>query len=172
MENTAVGIKVIFAGAAALIANELGILIPVLAILAVAMVVDFLTGMAASVYEGKDNPEAGLSSKVGTMGILKKVGYLAVIAVAMIVDWMIYHIGADLGVSVPGLAGANTFFGLLVAIWFIVNEGISILENVARMTGEKNMPTFLVSILNLLKSNVEKTGGQAANEEKESGGKE
>lgn len=174
MDNTVLNIiKGIFAALTAAIANEYGVLMPVLGVFCGAMVIDFVTGLSASASEGKDNPDAGLSSKRGLQGILKKVGYLAVIAVAMMVDWLIYHTIADLGVTVPGIAGANTFFGLLVAVWFIINECISILENVARMSGENNLPVFLVTVLNLLKRNVEKTGEQGSNESKENdGGKE
>lgn len=170
MENLVLWIKSITVAIAAFIANEYGILVPVMFLLLAVMIVDFLTGMAASSKEGKDDPNKGLSSSVGRQGILKKVSYLAVIGVSMAVDWMLYEIGAELGLTIPGIAGASTFFGLLVAIWFVINECISILENVARISGEKNLPGFLVKILALLKTNVEKTGdsvGDKKEEEKE-----
>lgn len=47
----------------------------------------------------------------------------------------------------------HTFFGLLVTIWFITNESISILENVGRMGVE--LPSFLKRILVELKKDVE-----------------
>lgn len=167
MEDTILWIKGIFVTLTAFIANEYGILVPVMFLLLAVMIADFLTGMAASAQEGKDDPNKGLSSKVGRQGILKKVSYLAVIGVAMAVDWMLYEIGAELGLTIPELTGASTFFGLLVAIWFVINECISILENVARISGEKNLPGFLVKILAILKTNVEKTGDGVGDKKEE-----
>ena len=47
---------------------------------------------------------------------------------------------------------SNTFFGLLVTIWFIINEIISILENIGRMGTV--LPDFLKNVLAELKENI------------------
>ncbi len=49
--------------------------------------------------------------------------------------------------------GSNTIFGLLVTVWFIINELISILENVGRMGAE--LPDFLKKALSELKNSIE-----------------
>ena len=112
------------AAAAALIAwlsARLGILLPVLGILAVAMVLDYITGMLASKREAIEHPgdsSYGWSSKRGAEGIIKKVGYLCIIAAALIVDYIILHVAAQIGLQIT----LKAFFGLLVAVWYILNE--------------------------------------------------
>ena len=73
-------------------------------------------------------------------------------AVAMISDWIIINVAERIGVNIP----VTTFFGLLVAIWLIVNECISILENLIKL--EVPMPNFLKSLVSRLKIVVEGQG--------------
>ncbi|MCI8791021.1 MAG: phage holin family protein [Lachnospiraceae bacterium] len=47
---------------------------------------------------------------------------------------------------------SNTFFGLVVAIWFVVNEMLSILENIGRMGAE--LPDFLKNVLSELRKKL------------------
>ena len=77
------------AAAGAFLSAKLGILYPVLCILMGTMVLDYITGMLASKNEAIDHPgdaSYGWSSRKGAKGIIKKVGYLCVIAAAMVVD--------------------------------------------------------------------------------------
>jgi phage-related holin len=46
----------------------------------------------------------------------------------------------------------NTLFGLMVLVWFILNESLSILENAGRM-GVK-LPDFLVQVLANMKNDI------------------
>lgn len=57
-----------------------------------------------------------LSSKIGFKGILKKVGILAIVA---------------LSVSLDRLAGNTGAMRTLVIYYFVANEGLSVLENLA-----------------------------------------
>ena len=147
------------AAAAALIAwlsARLGILLPVLGILAVAMVLDYFTGMMASKKESiehPDDPEYGWSSRRGAKGIIKKVGYLCIIAVAMIVDYIILHVAAGQGMEIT----LKAFFGLLVAVWYILNEALSIIENAGRMGAP--VPSWLAKYVAVLKDKIDAQGG-------------
>ena len=69
--------------------------------------------------------QSELSSKRGIIGIVKKIGYLALVCVGMLVDWLIYCGLQAVNVNI----GYTFFFGVLVTIWLIINELISILEN-------------------------------------------
>ena len=62
----------------------LGALAVPLCILVVAMIIDYATGMISAWIERT------LSSRKGINGIVKKVSYMALVAVAMGVDWLIY----------------------------------------------------------------------------------
>lgn len=114
-----------------------------LAILVIMMVIDYITGMV-SAWINKD-----LSSREGIIGIVKKICYMALVAVAMGVDWLIYC-----GISAAKITAAyDMWFGLLVAIWLIINEMISVLENLSRIGVP--MPLFLTKAVKKLKITVD-----------------
>lgn len=147
-----IGIQGVLAAAGAFLSNKLGILFPVLCALAAMMVVDYLTGMLASKNEAIDHPqdpEYGWSSKKGAKGIIKKVGYLCVIAVAMVVDYVIATVSGTLGFTMP----ASAFFGLLVAVWYLLNELLSIIENAGRMGAA--VPEWLLKYIAVLKDKID-----------------
>lgn len=152
-------IKGAFAACGAFLADKLGILYPVLTLLLLAMIADYISGMIASKSEAMRDPEKGWSSKKGVLGIFKKVGYLLAIGCAVMVDYLIFKAAGQMGLTMP----SNTFFGLLVAIWFILNELLSILENVGR--AGTPLPAFLQKLISVLKHKVEGKGDEAVPEE-------
>ena len=91
-----------------------------------------------------------LSSKKGLSGIIKKISYLALVCVGMGVDWLIYS-----GLKQVGIIDLNytIFFGLLVTIWLIINELISILENLGSIGVP--LPKFLFAVIKRLKNHTE-----------------
>lgn len=141
------------AGVIAWISARLGILFPVLGVLTAMMIIDYLTGMAASKREAIDHPEDpayGWSSKRGAQGILKKAGYLCVIAVGMAVDFVVLQVAAQIGLQI----NAKAFFGLLVAVWYLLNELLSIVENAGRMGAP--VPEWLSKYIAVLKNQIDK----------------
>ena len=118
------------------------------------MIVDYMSGMLKA--WGNDE----LSSRVGLRGIVKKLSYLMLVCVAGVVDWLIYSGLRQVGISLD----FGFCFGLIVTIWLIINELISILENLEAL--KVPMPAILKSIIKHLKSAVEVKGDNAA-EEKE-----
>lgn len=142
------------AAAGAYLSDRLGILYPVLCVLMGMMVLDYVTGMLASKNESIDHPgdaDYGWSSKKGAQGIIKKVGYLCVIAVAMVVDYVIAKVSGELGFQMY----ASTFFGLLVTVWYLMNELLSIIENAGRMGAA--VPEGLLKYIAVLKDKIENT---------------
>lgn len=133
----------VFAGALGALAAYFNVLTIPLVVLVVVMLIDYVTGMAAASYTKQ------LNSRVGVIGIVKKAGYLALVAVGMVVDYLISNALVSIGVSLQ----INYCFGMIITIWLIINELISILENL----GELNIPLpgFLVKIIKDLKSKVE-----------------
>ena len=81
-----------------------------MACLLIAIVLDYISGLIKA-YECKV-----LSSKIGMIGILKKVGVLIVVMLSVIID------------RVTGETGA---IRTLVIYYFVANEGLSIVENLA-----------------------------------------
>ena len=141
----------------ALITAKMGVLFYALIIFIAVMVIDFISGMMASKKEAIEHPgdgNYGWSSRKGTLGILKKFGYILVVAVAVIVDFLIEKVAGSMGIDMP----ASTFFGLLITVWFILNECLSIVENAVRL-GVEGIPPFLTDAIAALKHNIDEKGG-------------
>lgn len=83
--------------------------------LVIAIALDYISGIIKAFI----NKE--LSSKIGVKGILKKVGVLVIVALAVLID------------KVTGESGAVR---TLVIYYFVANEGLSIVENL----GEAGLP--------------------------------
>lgn len=140
------------AAAGAYLSNKLGILYPLMCMLLIAMVIDYITGMLASKREAMDHPgdpNYGWSSKKGAKGIIKKIGYGCVITAAMILDYVIVMTAEQLGFSMPTTA----MFGLLVVVWYLLNEMLSITENSGRMGAD--IPSWLCDYIAVLKNKID-----------------
>ena len=141
-------LTVILAGAAAYFRQLVGPLI----VLLIMMVIDYVTGIAAAWVRHE------LSSRTGLLGIIKKISYLFAVAVAVVVD---YIVNTAVIAAKPDLTGLNVF-GLLVTVWLILNECISILENLSEIGVP--LPAFLKAIVRRLKKTTEEKGNDAADQ--------
>ena len=139
-------IKSVIVAVTGYISMKLGVLAPLFLILFVAMIVDYVSGMIAATQKGE------LNSKKGTKGIVKKIGYLVAIAVALIVDQLIYYVTNQIGITITFVCA----FGVLTTIWLTLNELLSIIENLGR--AGVPLPKFLENIILVLKKSVEKKG--------------
>lgn len=121
------------------------VFVPLVVLIAV-MIVDYMSGMLKA--WGRDE----LSSKVGLRGIAKKISYLLLVCVAGVVDWLVWSGLRQVGITLD----FGFCFGLIVTIWLIINELISILENLEAL--DVPMPKFLKNVIKHLKSAVEVRG--------------
>lgn len=96
--------------------------------LLIVIIIDYLTGIASAIY----NKE--LSSKIGFKGILKKFSYLCIVALSVVID---------------NLTGQSGLIRTLVIYFFVANDGLSIIENMAEM-GVK-LPQKLIDALEQIK---------------------
>lgn len=124
------------------LAAYFNILLVPLAVLICVMIIDYGTGMAEA-YINKT-----LNSRIGVKGILKKIGYLVLMCVGGVVDYLICA-----GLASVGIDYSSYCFGLIVAVWLIINELISILENLSELGTP--IPPFLVKIVHRLKDSVD-----------------
>ena len=127
-----------------LLSSWLGVLAVPVYVLVGCNVMDYLTGLAAAHRRGQK-----VSSYKGINGIAKKVCMWLLIAVGAVVDWLLLYCGDQLWVDIhlPMLVSS------LTAVWLIVNEVISILENIGD-TGVP-LPGFLTKIVEGLRSKIE-----------------
>lgn len=146
METT--GFKLFLAGMLAGVAAYFQQLVAPMAVLLAVMVLDYISGISAAWITRQ------LSSRIGIMGIVKKVSYLLIVAVGMALDYLIAMLGERFGADLHGAY----FVGLLVIIWLIINECISILENCDEMG--LPVPAFVGALLKRLKQHTEEVAGE------------
>ncbi len=115
-----------------------------LGLLVAAMIFDYITGMISAYMR------SALSSRYGIVGILKKLCYMFAVACGIIIDTVCRTALCELGIG-----GTVHIFGILVTVWLILNETVSILENLSEIGVP--LPKFLGTIAKRLKSQVEKS---------------
>lgn len=137
-------VKAFFVASFGLLSSWLGVLAIPVYVLVACNVMDYITGLAAAHRRNQE-----ISSYVGVLGIAKKVCMWLLIAVGAVVDWLLMYTGQSLGITfnLPMLAAS------LVAVWLIVNEVISILENIGDIGVP--LPEWLLAIVKGLKSKIE-----------------
>lgn len=144
MKDTINPIIAVLAAALGVASSYLVQLIMPLIVLVVAMLADYGTGMAKAWSAGT------LCSRTGIRGILKKVGYLVIVAVAMGTDYLLRYGLEQVGVHI----NVEFLIAAIVIVWLIINELISILENVAAIGAP--VPEFLLKLIKKLKAVTEK----------------
>lgn len=96
--------------------------------LVIVMIIDYITGVMSAIFNKK------VDSRIGLKGILKKVGYLCIVALSVILDT---------------ITGETGVIRTLVIYFFVANDGISIVENIAKMGVP--MPKKLIDVLEQLR---------------------
>ena len=113
------------------------------------MLIDYATGSAAALRAGE------WSSKPARDGIWHKLGSVAAVIVAGILDVVIGHL---LG-NVPGVELPFTYTVLLcplVVVWYILTEAGSIIENAGALGAP--IPAWLTKMVASLGSSVDQAG--------------
>lgn len=154
MNTESKGIQLVFSGALTAATIYLNaIMIPIIVLMAF-MLLDYITGLIKAWKTHK------LSSEIGLIGIIKKICYMILVCVAMGVDYLVYNGLVAVNITVP----YNLWFGLIVTIWLIINEMISILENLSEIGVP--IPSFLQKMVKRLKKTVDKEGEIQADEKR------
>ena len=117
-----------------------------IAVLVFAMCTDYVTGMVRSYISGV------LSSRTGIKGIVKKLCYMFAVICGIIIDYILAFFADKVGAP----AGGSCFFGTLITVWLILNEVVSILENLSGIGVP--LPKFLRMVAEKLKQNTEEKG--------------
>lgn len=116
--------------------------VPVI-VLIVVMLVDYGTGMLNAWLKNE------LNSRVGILGIVKKISYFALIVVGMAVDYILNSAFVNINAGL----GIGDCISIIVVVWLIINEIISILENLSAIGIP--LPKFLHKIVSHLKNAIE-----------------
>jgi len=129
------------AGIAGAAAGLLGEWTVALTILAILMATDYLTGLIVA-WRGKSpkTEGGGVSSKAGFDGLIRKAFIMVVVLVATLLD--------------AAIGNTTRVFQTAATMYYIANEGISILENTALM-GVK-YPAFILKALEAMREMADK----------------
>lgn len=116
-------------------------------------IIDYITGLIASKYRQEQ-----INSYKGMRGIVKKVCMWLLVVVGAVVDELIKYATQTMGfnIQIPFIVAT------LVAVWIVVNEIISILENLVDIGID--LPPFLMPIVRRIKKEVEEVGESEVND--------
>lgn len=115
---------------------------------AVAIVFDFVTGLI------KANIKGEVSSEVGKKGFFKKMALLICLFFGFFLDFVIPYMCATIGIKIP----FETPFGLIICFYIVLNESISICENLYACN-PGIMPNWIVRMLKSAKEQIDDKGG-------------
>lgn len=120
-------------------------------LVAVAIVFDFVTGVIkASIKEE-------VSSEIGKKGFFKKMALLICLFFGFFLDFVIPYMCATISIKIP----FETPFGLIICFYIVLNESISICENLYACN-PGIMPTWIVRILRSAKEQIDNKDGESS----------
>lgn len=137
-------VKAFFIACFSAVFSWLGILAVPVFLLVGCNLIDYFTGLAAAKYRNE-----AVSSYKGIRGIIKKVCMWLLIVVGWMLDVLINYTVTTLGLAIS----LPCVVAIVVTVWLICNELISILENIIDIGGY--IPPFLMPLVKLIKAQVE-----------------
>lgn len=137
-------VKVTVTAVISALMSWLGILAVPVFLLVGCNLIDYFTGLCAAKYRTEN-----ISSYKGIRGIIKKVCMWLLVLVGAWIDILINYAVecAGIGLNLPFIVAT------VVAVWLVVNEIISILENMLDIGVA--MPPFLLPVVKYIKKQVE-----------------
>ena len=109
----------------------------ILILVILAICLDVVTGLIKSKVTGES-----INSKKGTMGFWKKMSFLVSLLFGIFMDVFIPVLLTVINIQLP----FNCPFGFIVGVYIILNESISICENIYK-TNTKAIPKWLIDFL-------------------------
>ena len=125
------------------LAAEAEAVFPVLIILLILMILDYASRITACWKSGT------LNSEKGAKGIAKKIGYLLIICCAMCFDFIVSYYAKRIGIAVQN----QLLFGMIVCVWYCLNETLSIIENVGEFSP---VPEWLAKRIENIRDSINK----------------
>lgn len=132
------------ASAIGVVTSWLGSLAVPVYILVACNLIDYFTGLAAA-----RNRTGKISSQKSLMGIIKKVCMWLLVVVGALIDELIKYAVQSAGIELK----IKFLVAIVVALWLVLSEIISILENMIDIG--VNMPPFLMPLVKYIKQQVE-----------------
>lgn len=152
-------VKTMMTVALSAVMGWLGILAVPVFLMVGSNVVDYITGLIAARHRNDD-----INSYKGIWGIVKKVCMWLLVVIGSWIDILIRYTVecAGIGIKVPFLVAT------VVAVWIVVNEIISILENMIDIG--VTMPPFLMPVVRRIRQQIEEAADFEEADHKEAEG--
>lgn len=151
MDNFTKWLLSVITGALAAFFGQYGLFI---VLVAVAVVLDVVTGLIKAKATGE-----GLSSGKANKGFWKKISLFVGLLFGIFLDYaaaaVLIHAGVNMKIDMP--------FALIICAYIILNESISIGENLIAID-PGNMPPWVVKLLRGSKGKIENEKGENENE--------
>ena len=141
----------VIGGAISTFSRQYGIIIMFVAIV---ICLDVLTGLVKAKATGE-----AISSKKGTKGFWKKVALFVGLFFGFFLDYFIPFMLGSIGITLP-VNGA--IFGMIIGCYIVINESISIAENIY-LTNPDILPKWILRMLTSAKDqidNIDKKDGE------------
>lgn len=140
-------IKILVTVVGGWLAAETKAVLPVMIILFILMILDYVSRLVSAWKSST------LNSEKGARGIAKKIGYLLIICCGMCFDFIITYSAQHIGIEISN----KLLFGLIVTVWYCMNELISIIENVGEFSP---VPEWLARRIENIKDSVAEKGSE------------
>lgn len=144
MERTKIIISVLL-GLISTVCDRYG---AIFALVCVAIVMDFATGIVKAEVTGE-----GLSSRTASKGFWKKIALLMAMFFGILLDGSIPQVASVIGLEIA----TKLPFGLTIGSYIIINETISIAENLY-ICDPHMIPDWIVKFLKVAKNKVDEKG--------------
>lgn len=118
----------------------------ILIFVAIAVVMDFITGIIKAKSIGEP-----ITSRKGTRGFWKKIALFAGLFFGFFLDYFIPYVLATLNLSLP-IDGA--LFGMIIGCYIVINESISICENLY-ISNPEILPSWIVKLLTSARDQID-----------------
>lgn len=119
----------------------------ILIFVAIVVVMDFITGIIKAKAIGEP-----ISSKKGTRGFWKKCALFIALFFGFFLDYFIPYALSTINISIA-IDGA--LFGMIIGCYIVINESISICENLYASNSEI-LPKWIVKLLTSAKDQIDK----------------
>lgn len=133
----------VIGGAVAAFFGQYGLFV---ALVALAVVLDVITGLVKAKATGE-----GLSSEKANRGFWRKMALFVALAFGIFLDYaaaaVLVHVGVNLGGELP--------FALIISAYIIINEAISISENLY-LTNPDSFPKWIAKRLKVARDEMER----------------
>lgn len=119
----------------------------ILAFVAIVITLDVITGLIKAKATGER-----ITSKKGTKGFYKKLALFVGLFFGFFLDYFIPFMLSTINITLP-IQGA--IFGMIIGCYIVINESISIAENLYAANPEI-MPKWIVKLLTSAKDQIDK----------------